>query len=229
MGRASGPKPIACRQEVGLEDRLQDQLRRGHDHPVAHARDPKRPGTTRLPRFGDMDPPQRRRPVGPGPKRCREVAEEGRHPGRLDVGDGDPIGAGRPSVCSHLVPGPEQDVAAGDLVVQGMEPALRLLLGTAVEHTLQGTGRVQAVGPRGGPSPHRALTDPLPATPASMKQGSFPRAGLCCPKPSSGTTTPSDCLSAARHFPGPPVIGALASRTRSPGPPRASPVPTTPL
>jgi hypothetical protein len=34
-----------------------------------------------------------------------------------------------------------------------------------------------------------------------MKQGSFPRAGLCCPAPSSGTTTPSDCLSATRHFP----------------------------
>jgi hypothetical protein len=34
-----------------------------------------------------------------------------------------------------------------------------------------------------------------------MKQGSFPPAGLCCPAPSSGTTTPSDSLVAARHFP----------------------------
>jgi hypothetical protein len=169
MGRAPGPKPVACRQEVGLEDRFEDQLRRGHRYPVAHARDRQRSGTTRLPRFWDMDPPQRRRPVRPGPKRCREVAEEGRHPGRLHGVDGHPIGAGRPSVCSHLVPGPAQDVAAGDLVVQGMEPALGLLLGTAVQHALQRTGRVQAIGPRGGPSPHRALTDPLPATPASMK------------------------------------------------------------
>jgi hypothetical protein len=34
-----------------------------------------------------------------------------------------------------------------------------------------------------------------------MKQGSFPPAGLCCPAPSSGTTTPSDSLVATRHFP----------------------------
>src|SRR4030095_5559720 len=27
------------------------------------------------------------------------------------------------------------------------------------------------------------------------------QAGLCCPTPSSGTTTPSDALVAARHFP----------------------------
>src|SRR5215204_1503023 len=216
VGRASGPKPIACRQEVGLEDRLQDQLRRGHDHPVAHARDPKRPGTTSLPRLGDVDPPQRRRPIGPSLERCGKIVEEGRHPERLDVGDGDPIGAGRPSVCSHLVPGPAQDVAAGDLVEQGMEPAMRLLLGAAVQHALQRTGCVQAIGLRGGPSPHRALTDPLPATPASMKQGPFPGAGLCCPAPSSGTTTPSDCLSATRHFP------ALAGYRREllPGPRR---------
>ena len=161
VGRAPGPKPVAGRQEVGLEDRLEDQLGRRHRYPVAHGRDAKRPGLARLARLGDMDSPQRRRPVGPGPERCREVAEEGCHPGRLDVGDGDPIHAGRPSVCSYLVPGPEQDVAAGDLVEQGMEPAMGLLLGTAVQHALQGTGWVQAVGPRGGSSPHRALTDPL--------------------------------------------------------------------
>jgi hypothetical protein len=89
-----------------------------------------------------VDPPQRRRPVPTGPKRCREVTEEGCHPGRLDVGDGHAIGARRPSVGSHLVPGPFEDVAAGDLVEQGMEPAVWLLLGAAVEHALQGTDRV---------------------------------------------------------------------------------------
>jgi hypothetical protein len=34
-----------------------------------------------------------------------------------------------------------------------------------------------------------------------MKQGPFPPAELCCPAPSSGTTTPSDSLVAAHHFP----------------------------
>jgi hypothetical protein len=34
-----------------------------------------------------------------------------------------------------------------------------------------------------------------------MKQGSFPPAGLCCPSRHRGTTTPSDSLMAACHFP----------------------------
>jgi hypothetical protein len=229
VGRAPGPEPVTGWQEVGLEHRLHDQLHCGHHHPVAHAWDAERPGGARLARLGDVDPPQRRRPVDPAPERGGEVIEEGCHPGRLNSLDGDPIHAGRPSVGSHLVPGPFEDVAAGDLVEQGMEAAMRLLLGAAIEHVLQGTDLVQAVGLRGGPSPHRALTGSLLQHDASMKQGSFPPAGLCCPRPSGGTTTPSDSLVAACHFPGPPVIGRLASRTRSPGPPRASPVPTTPF
>jgi hypothetical protein len=92
--------------------------------------------------------------------------------------------------------------------------AMRLLLGAAVEHALQGTDRVQAVGLRGGPSPHRALTGSLLQHVASMKQGPFPLAGLCCPAPSSGTTTPSDSLVAARHSP----VVAGYRRARFPDP-----------
>jgi hypothetical protein len=47
-----------------------------------------------------------------------------------------------------------------------------------------------------------------------MKQGSFPPAGLCCPRPSGGTTTPSDSLVAARHFP----VVAGYRRARFPDP-----------
>ncbi len=160
VGRAPWAEPVAGRGEVGLEDRFKDQLRRRHRYPVAHGRDAKRPGRPRPARLGDVDPPQRRRPVRPGPECCGEVVEEGRHPGRLDTGDGDSVGAGRPSVGAHLVPGPFEDVAAGDLVEQGMEPAVRLLLGAAVQHALQGTNLVQAVGPRGGPSPHGHSPNP---------------------------------------------------------------------
>src|SRR4029453_4081476 len=121
----------------------------------------------------------------------------------------------RLSLCSHLVPGPAQDVAAGDLVKQGMKPALRLLLGTAVQHALQRTGCVQAIGLRGGPSPQAGPHRSPPCTRvASMKQGPFPPAGLCCPAPSSGTTTPSDSLVAARHFP----VVAGYRRARFPDP-----------
>ena len=169
MGRALRAEPEADRQEVSLEHWFKDQLRCRHRHPVAHGWDAERPGLARLARLGDVDPPQRRRPVGPAPERGGEIAEEGFHPGRLDLVDGHPIDAGRPSVGTNVVPGPFEDVAAGDLVEQGMEPAMRLLLGAAVQHALQGTDLVQAVGLRGGPSPHRALTDPLPPACASMK------------------------------------------------------------
>jgi hypothetical protein len=53
--------------------------------------------------------------------------------------------------------------------------------GSPVQHTLQGTGLAQAIGLRGGPSPHRVLTDPFLQASASMKQGSLAPAGLCCP------------------------------------------------
>jgi len=152
VGRATRAKPVALRQEVSLEHWFKDQLRRRHRYPVAHTRDRQRPGAARLSWLGDIDSPQRLRPVGPDPKLRGELLKEGRHPGRLDGVDGHPINARRPSVSTDLVPGPLEDVAAGDLVVEGMETTVRLLLGTAVQHPLQGTGRIQAIGSRGGPS-----------------------------------------------------------------------------
>jgi DNA invertase Pin-like site-specific DNA recombinase len=164
MGRALRAEPVAGRQEVGLEHRLEDQLRCRHRYPVAHGRDAERPGLARLARLGNVDPPQRRRPVGPGPKRCREVLEEGCHPGRLDLLDGHAIDAGCPSVGTNVVPGPFEDIAAGDLVEQGMEPAVGLLLGAAVQHALQGTDLVQAVGLAVDLALKRARTDPSSST-----------------------------------------------------------------
>jgi len=101
VGRALGSKPIAGRQEVGLKHRLQDQLRCRHHHPIAHGGNAKRPGLARLPRLGNVHPPQRRRPVAPGPQLCGELLQEARHPGRLDLINGHTIHAGRPSVGSH--------------------------------------------------------------------------------------------------------------------------------
>src|SRR2546421_172162 len=44
-----------------------------------------------------------------------------------------PSTPGGPSVFTDFAPGPGKHVGAGDLVVEGMEPALRVLLGTVVE------------------------------------------------------------------------------------------------
>src|ERR671912_2576521 len=155
--------------------RTESETGPGRDEPALcrDRGDAKRPGLARLPRLGDVHPPQRRRPVGPGPQLCGELLQEAR-PGRLDLVDGHPIHAGRPSVGAHLLPGPVEDVAAGDLVEQGMEAAMRLLLGTAVQHTLQGTGWVQAIGPRGGPSPHTGTHRSSPSSTHVDEAGALP-------------------------------------------------------
>jgi hypothetical protein len=62
-----------------------------------------------------------------------------------------------------------------------------------------------------------------------MWQGSFPRAGLCCPRPSSGTTTPSATLPARRDFPFQRLYAPAAPGPQRPGPGRASPVPVSTL
>ena len=71
----------------------------------------------------------------------------------FDVGDGDAVDAGGTLVGGHVDPCPPHHVAAGELVVEGVEPTLWLLLGTAVEHALEGLkfGDAFELGHRLGP------------------------------------------------------------------------------
>src|SRR4029453_18237127 len=55
-----------------------------------------------------------------------------------------------------------------------MEAAMRLLLGTAVQHTLQGTGPVQAIGLCGGPSPHAGTHRSSPSSMRVDEAGALP-------------------------------------------------------
>ena len=48
-------------------------------------------------------------------------------------------------------------------------------------------------------------------------QGSFPQAGLCCPRPSSGTTTPSATLPARCDFPVKRLYAPAAPGPQAPG------------
>ena len=142
-----------------------------------------------------------------------------------------PSAPGAPSVGSHLLPGPEQDVAADDLVVQGMEAALRLLLGTAVEHALQRTGWVQAVGLRGGPSPHAGTHRIPPPARCIDEAGVLPITGGCVVRPARAVLrpppTPWRPPATSRWL---PVIGRRCfPNAAGSGPPRVSPVPTTPF
>ena len=152
MRRPPGPEPVAGRQKVGFKDRLKHDLRRRHHHAIGDAGDAERPQLTAAARLGDMDAAQRPRPVGPGPQRARESVEELIDSGTLDRLDGHAVDAGRPPVGTDLTPRPAHDVAAGDLVIQGMKTAIPILLGTAVEHALESPNPVHAQGATDGPS-----------------------------------------------------------------------------
>ena len=155
MGGVLRPKAEALGGEVRLEDGLEDDLRRRHDHPVTDRGDAERPGLSRLSRLRDVHPPEGLRAVRALTKLLGERIEEPAHPLDalgLDVGDGLAVDAGSTLVGGHVDPRFPHHVAAGELVVKGMETTLWVLLGTAVEHALEGTNGVQAVGLSDGPS-----------------------------------------------------------------------------
>ena len=161
MGRQPGSEPVAGGQEVGFEDRLEHDLCCRHHHPVGHARNAERPQLTWPARLGDMNPSQRPRPIRPGLELRGELVEEVADPGTHDVIDGDPIDAGRPTVSTDLAPRLPEHVAAGDLVIQGVETAIPILLGTAVQHALESTNPIHTSGAADGPSRYGTRQVPL--------------------------------------------------------------------
>ena len=96
--RRRPPRPKAVRdlQEVGLEDRLQHQPRRLLNDPVTDRRDPQRPAATI--RLGDRHAPNRRGTIRALPKRTLKLAEHPLDAVRLDLGQRQPIDAGRAPV-----------------------------------------------------------------------------------------------------------------------------------
>jgi hypothetical protein len=99
-----------------------------------------------------MNPSQRPRPVGPGSQPLGEIVEEITDPGALDSLDGHAIDARGSVIGTDLAPRPLQDVAAGDLVKERVETTVPVLLGTAVEHALEGTNTVHTQGATDRPS-----------------------------------------------------------------------------
>jgi len=139
----SGPlrsKTKAGRAEVGLEYWFENELGCTHEHPVPEGGYAERP-FTRLPGLWDVDPSQRLGAIAMPLDLCGERVEEGRDPfdpPGLDRVDRDPVDAGRTLVGGHVDPGLPHHVTAGELVVEGMESPYWVLLGTAVEHALEG-------------------------------------------------------------------------------------------
>ena len=122
LRRAPRAKPVALGQEVGLEDGFEDDLGRRHHHPVTDTGYAEGPGGSRLPRLRDMHPPERLGAIGLRLQLTGEGFEELPHPGVLDVLDRHTVDAGGSSVGCHVIPCSPQDVAAGDVGEQGMEP-----------------------------------------------------------------------------------------------------------
>lgn len=131
----------------------------------------------------------------------RRVPQERLHPGRLNVVDGHIVDAGHAAVGTNLDPRPRQHVAAGDLVIQGVEPTLGLLLGAAVQHALEGSNRIHTIGVSGGPSRHCGTHQ--------------------------GASLPTSCIGEVGTLPSPTVV--LSAGSPVPRPPPTPCMATTPL
>ena len=199
--------------EVRLEDRLEHALRCGHHHPVGDGGNAERTGLAPPARLRDAHPPERLRAIAARPKCPCEPVEERSHrlgtPG-FDVGDGDAVHTGGTLVGGHVDPRLPHHVAAGELVEEDVEAARPVLLGAAIQHALEDSDGVQALGLSDGPSrDHGTRQRPSPPSRAPMKQGPFALAGLCCPaRPHyyDPLRLPLD----HRPLPGAPVIGRHA-------------------
>ena len=148
-----------------------------------------------------MHPPQRPRPVRPGTAASRRARRGSRPPRsarrRSMVTPSTP---GRSAVGTDLAPGPPEHVAAGDLVIEGMETAIPILLSTAVKHALESTNPIHAHGAADGPSRYGTHQSPSRSFPCIDEVRALPHvAGF---PDLRTTTTRSDCRSTTQPFPG---------------------------
>jgi hypothetical protein len=142
VGGPPWPEPERAVQHVGLEDRLEHDLERRLHDPVGHRGDRQRPLLDRA-GLGNPHPTRRQRSVAATRKGHGELVEQPVNPILLDLLDGELVDAGRAAVTAHLLPRPLQDVPAGELVVQRVEPSSGIGLGRPVQCMLQGTDRVE--------------------------------------------------------------------------------------
>ncbi len=130
-----GPIPVRARQEVRLEQRLDDDPTRLLDHPIANGRDPQRALSTIGLR--DLHPQHRAGAIPPRLQVLRELAKVRLDPEALHILDAHAIDARAAPVRSHLYPGPPQHVGPDDAVVQSVKPSSPTPLGREVPSALE--------------------------------------------------------------------------------------------
>ena len=119
-----------------------------------------------------------------------ELVEQPVNPVLLDLLDGQLVDARRATVAAHLLPRPLQDVPAGDLVVQRVEPSSGIGLGRPVQHMLQGTDRVELLDANiWGGLAARALTGP-PSNLRTDEAAALPITGGCVVHPARSVLRP---------------------------------------
>jgi hypothetical protein len=184
VGGPSRPEAEGRGPKVGLEDGLQHGLEgRLHD-PVADRRDGQRSSLLRT-GLGDPDPAPGEGAVPLAPEVLGQLVEQPVDAVPLDVGEGGPVDAGRATAGADPGPRPLQDVPAGELVMERMEPSLGVGLGRPGQRRGQPIDRLDGRGPRGprpvgGPS-HRHSPGLLLLATHGRSSGPSLAPGSCCP------------------------------------------------
>ena len=196
MLRSLGPEPERARQEVGLEDRLNDDLCGRLDDAVTDSGNRQRPLLALPAGLRYEHPASWQCSVAAVPQIRGQLIEQTGNPVALDVGDGLFIDAGRAFVGAHQLPRALQHVPPIDLVVERVEPSSGLGLGRPVERSLQFSDLILL----GGPS-HLALTSPSLCVTHGRSSGPSLTAGSVVPSAHAVLRPPPTPSRHDIHFP----------------------------
>src|SRR6266536_976647 len=131
---AVGAEPVAAREKIRLEDRLQHQLQGCLDHPIPNGRDPK--AAQLAVRLGDHALPHRQRAETAVLQLRPQLIQDDLHAAhRFDIVGGLPVypGRARTLVAPHPSPRHQQERGIGDEVEQVIKPAMRSITGPLVQ------------------------------------------------------------------------------------------------
>ena len=126
-GRPLRAETEAAGQEVGLEQRLENELRCLLAHPVFHSGNAQ--GPLRPVGLGYLHPPHGRRAIPACTQNDGKLTEHPVNAIVLHRRQGHLIDPGRATIGSDPLPRLPQDVAPVDAVIQGVEPPTLRLLG----------------------------------------------------------------------------------------------------
>jgi hypothetical protein len=227
--RALGAEPERALEHVGLEDRLNHDLRRRLNNTVTDSRNRQWPLLRRPTGLRDEHPAGRERSPRSRLQILGQLVEKLDDAVPLDLDDGLAVDAGRASVGTYQLPRTLQNVSAVDLVVERMEPSPGIGLGRPVKRSLQFSDLVLL----GGPSHDVALTSPSLYVTHERSSGPSHHRRFCCPVSSAVHLAASDPhparKSTSRLNTGYRTRRSDRTMPQAAGPGRASPVPAATL